>query len=1362
MDTKMRDRFQQRLSPQLFSSDEGPETGDESDEDIIRNYLPGDNHDIIRNYEPHHNIPAINITLHSANTNHVLEAEICQLADIQDSIQRMREGDICQTQNDKQSVEARLSSSCPSLVVESGEEAAFVDIPNGGRRGRGRDQAQQLKDHRDYRKRSGRQRSPSLSTGESEEEGIEGVRPAGNLTGLEAGSGLQTLHKSVSTPSMVENETNVENKNVNHHGKTSRRARVPEPTHVFIQRLIAEHGWNNQRSGTDSETEGEDSRVTTDEALAGVAGVTAAASRPAQTNQAYHVTSPQLTLAEFLQKDLFSPTLSEEDRRKQRRNKKERGGSLFSLRKRKEKKDGGKGLAKAGSAVSLQSRQVTAPRVPQHSYSMSSLKRSTPQTQTSQFYLARSESSKSAEEREEVDCDRENLLDSELLPASEFPDSFPLSLRNLDTDPFLRIQTLEPETWAASVPEGVVAALKSHEAKRQEHIYEFIITEKHHCQLLKVIQKVFCEGMVTYLDMKPELLDRLFPQLDTLISLHFQFLRQLRERQDSTTVISTIADILMTQFRQEESATKWKAAYGAFCSQHSDAVSIYKDVLKSDRRFQEFVQQCSNNPLLRKMGIPECILTVTTRITKYPLLIEPLIKTAKERPEEQQKLRNCLQLVKSILVDVNGQVAEKERGQRLLEIYNRMDARSYVSHGGKKFKKSDILSENRKLLFEGIGNLLSPALLPNNTGGKGNRSPAPSVLINILVLSDVVIFLQETNQKYNFVNPEGKSGVVPVHSLIAREKPGQDNKALYLISTSDQEPEMYELQVVQPRDRQDWINGVRRAVDLSTGGPGEETQFETEAEQARKQLEAKYMKMRQLTSELRGKDMELARLLEDKMRILADMLDELGVEQPFDSTVCRYLGLVQDKEGGSVTKEQLLQEVQEAAKLASSLYSSGGALGRSVSSVGELQSQGYQSPSLPRRAETFAGFDNTGTSPLDTGLPSSLPTSGTTGDKLELPLPPASVSTLSPLLGLDRSEQGVAVAMTHYLNNIMCMVSEHFTSLESIKVELAECKERAALGWGRYKHNQQLEELRNLQEQLTQERRHWQVYRDEQDREISEAQDQMARMQAALEQERKDVEEQRNKLYRKLEALQAQGFEIGPNMAVIGPNMQQTNSEPAFVMEVRKTVSPPGESRKLTQTAPSGSSSLTERKQSQLPPQSSSNSLKLSDNKNHHLLSATNESKADKGEVKQQIPYTLAKLSLAGSKSKEKKSCSKLVERPSISAPIITTAHPQAGPQQMLPFKLSETDRDRKNSSPKSGYQKLSSSSFAEEKVGREGREGQLSHVRTGSSPASMIGRSISNTLPKHSVRTNSPDNKALKEIQKVNYAESGEEVFFF
>ena len=57
----------------LLFSDEGPETGDESDEDIVRSYLPGAG-DVGGGYigDTNHNIPAINITLHSPGTNHVL------------------------------------------------------------------------------------------------------------------------------------------------------------------------------------------------------------------------------------------------------------------------------------------------------------------------------------------------------------------------------------------------------------------------------------------------------------------------------------------------------------------------------------------------------------------------------------------------------------------------------------------------------------------------------------------------------------------------------------------------------------------------------------------------------------------------------------------------------------------------------------------------------------------------------------------------------------------------------------------------------------------------------------------------------------------------------------------------------------------------------------------------------------------------------------------------------------------------------------------------------------------------------------------------------------------------------------------
>ncbi|KAJ8983400.1 hypothetical protein NQ317_010493 [Molorchus minor] len=69
-------------------------------------------------------------------------------------------------------------------------------------------------------------------------------------------------------------------------------------------------------------------------------------------------------------------------------------------------------------------------------------------------------------------------------------------------------------------------------------------------------------------------------------------------------------------------------------------------------------------PLLKKKGIPECILFVTQRLTKYPLLIEPLIKTSKENRQEQEALQKALSLIKEVLVEVDAQVAEKEKEDR--------------------------------------------------------------------------------------------------------------------------------------------------------------------------------------------------------------------------------------------------------------------------------------------------------------------------------------------------------------------------------------------------------------------------------------------------------------------------------------------------------------------------------------------------------------------------------------------------------------------------------------------------------------------------------------------------------------------------
>ena len=54
-------------------------------------------------------------------------------------------------------------------------------------------------------------------------------------------------------------------------------------------------------------------------------------------------------------------------------------------------------------------------------------------------------------------------------------------------------------------------------------------------------------------------------------------------------------------------------------------------------------------------------------------------------------------------------------------------------------------------MFEGIGNL--------------QQSKGRSILVNFVVLSDIVIFLQENNQKYMFITPENKVKKINFHLL---------------------------------------------------------------------------------------------------------------------------------------------------------------------------------------------------------------------------------------------------------------------------------------------------------------------------------------------------------------------------------------------------------------------------------------------------------------------------------------------------------------------------------------------------------------------------------------------------------------------
>lgn len=127
--------------------------------------------------------------------------------------------------------------------------------------------------------------------------------------------------------------------------------------------------------------------------------------------------------------------------------------------------------------------------------------------------------------------------------------------------------------------------------------------------------------------------------------------------------------------------------------------------------------------------------------------------------------------------------------------FRRIDAKSFATYRGAKFKKSDII--NRVLKFEGTAYLL------HNRGCK-------MTAIVVVVLSDILFFLAERDQKYAFFVPDNKTGIMSLQKLFVREKPRQES-CIYLIS--DNPAEMFELKIEKPKDKQLWIKAIQSACE---------------------------------------------------------------------------------------------------------------------------------------------------------------------------------------------------------------------------------------------------------------------------------------------------------------------------------------------------------------------------------------------------------------------------------------------------------------------------------------------------------------------------------------------------------------------
>ncbi|NXL35720.1 ARG28 factor, partial [Glaucidium brasilianum] len=435
------------------------------------------------------------------------------------------------------------------------------------------------------------------------------------------------------------------------------------------------------------------------------------------------------------------------------------------------------------------------------------------------------------------------------------------------TDLRTDVQQFEAESWSLAVDPVFCSKQEKDVVKRQDVIFELMQTEVHHIHTLFIMSEIFRKGMKEELQLDHSTVDRIFPCLDELLEIHRQFFCRMQERRQESCeagsehnfVISRIGDILVQQF-SEKNATKMKKIYGEFCSHQKEAVNLFKE-LQQNKKFQNFIKLRNSNLLARRRGIPECILLVTQRITKYPVLVERILQYTKEETEEHKNLCKALCLIKDVIAAVDLKVNEYEKKQKLLEILSRTENKTYTKlKNGRVFRKQDLMKKEIILLHEGL-------VYWKTATGRFKDTLA-------LLLTDVLLFLQEKDQKYIFAAVDQKPSVISLQKLIVREVANEE-RGMFLISTSSAGPEMYEVHTNSKEERNNWMRHIQDAVESC---PQEEEGKMNESDEDRHIVEAKASRIQKCQESLNNQDHQICSYLEEKLRIYAELGGVSGFE----------------------------------------------------------------------------------------------------------------------------------------------------------------------------------------------------------------------------------------------------------------------------------------------------------------------------------------------------------------------------------------------------------------------------------------------------------------------------------------------------
>lgn len=251
----------------------------------------------------------------------------------------------------------------------------------------------------------------------------------------------------------------------------------------------------------------------------------------------------------------------------------------------------------------------------------------------------------------------------------------------------------EQKLWIHTVSEEVAKSVSDKEKKRQEVICEVIYTERDFVKDLEYLRDFWIKPLrnssIIPEARREKFIRTVFSHIMEVHSVNVKLAEALTKRQQLAPVVRQIGDVFLEHVPKFEPFIR----YGA--NQLMGKYEFEREK-STNQAFAKFVDETERMKESRKLELNGYLTKPTTRLARYPLLLEAVLKSTEDENMDKKNIPEAIKLIREFLNRVNVETGRSENRFNLMQLSQQL-----VFRPG-EFVDLRLTDDMRQIIFKGF------------------------------------------------------------------------------------------------------------------------------------------------------------------------------------------------------------------------------------------------------------------------------------------------------------------------------------------------------------------------------------------------------------------------------------------------------------------------------------------------------------------------------------------------------------------------------------------------------------------------------------------------------------------------------------